>query len=77
MLSLTGVSHRFGDNLLFDNFSLNLNRGDRLGLIGPNGAGKSTLMQILAGSLPPDTGARSVAPGVRIGMLPQLSLIHI
>ncbi len=74
MLSLTGVSHRFGDNLLFDNFSLNLNRGDRLGLIGPNGAGKSTLMQILAGSLPPDTGARSVAPGVRIGMLPQGTL---
>ncbi len=74
MLTLTGVSHRFGDHLLFDNLTLSLNRGDRLGLIGPNGAGKSTLMQVMAGSLPPADGSRAVAPGARIGMLPQGTL---
>ncbi len=74
MLTLTGVSHRFGDHLLFDNLNLTLNRGDRLGLIGPNGAGKSTLMQIMAGSLLPTEGSRTIAPGVRVGMLPQGTL---
>jgi ATP-binding cassette subfamily F protein 3 len=74
MFTLTGVSHRFGDLLLFDNVTIALNRGDRLGLIGPNGAGKSTLMQIMAGALPPLTGSRTVAPGTRIGLLPQGTL---
>jgi ATP-binding cassette subfamily F protein 3 len=74
MYTLTGVSYRFGDHLLFENLTLTLNRGDRLGLIGPNGAGKSTLMQIMAGSLVPQTGSRAVAPGVRIGTLPQGTL---
>jgi macrolide transport system ATP-binding/permease protein len=43
----------------------------RLLVTGPNGSGKSTLLSVLAGTLVPDRGMRSVAPGVRLGVLVQ------
>lgn len=74
MLTLNAVSHRNADHLLFENLTLAINRGDRLGLIGPNGSGKSTLLEIIAGTLVQASGTRTVAPGTRIGMLPQGTL---
>ncbi len=56
---------------MFQEISLSLAEGDRLGLIGPNGSGKSTLLQILAGLRPPDSGARSARKLARIGYVPQ------
>lgn len=45
------------DNLpIVKNFSIRINRGDRIGVAGPNGAGKTTLLQLLTGELPPDEG---------------------
>ncbi len=71
MLTLNNVSRRFSDQILFDNVSLSINRGDHIGLVGPNGSGKSSLLSIIAGSVPPDTGTRQLAPSVHIGYLPQ------
>ncbi|HEV2127605.1 MAG TPA: ABC-F family ATP-binding cassette domain-containing protein [Thermomicrobiales bacterium] len=71
MFSLSSVSYRAGDTLLFDQLTLTINRGDRLGIIGPNGAGKSTLLRIMAGVCAPTSGTRTLAPGARIGYLPQ------
>lgn len=71
MLTLNSISRRFSDQLLFDNVSLNINRGDRIGLVGPNGSGKSTLLEIIAGISQPDTGTRQLSPGVHVGYLPQ------
>lgn len=74
MLQLNAISHRFADHLLFENLTLSINRGDRLGLIGPNGSGKSTLLGIIAGTISPTSGSRTVSAHTRVGMLPQGAL---
>lgn len=51
-----GISKAFEGRSLFEDFSVRINRGDRVGIIGPNGAGKSTLLKVLIGELEPDTG---------------------
>ena len=56
MLSLTGISRRYGATQALDNVSLALDEGEVLGLVGPNGAGKSTLIKIIAGADRPDAG---------------------
>lgn len=71
LLSVQGISKRFGPRPLFSNLSLDLRAGERLGLIGPNGSGKSTLLKLLAGREEPDSGTRSVRRGVRVGYVSQ------
>ena len=56
VLKLRDVSKAYGDKILFENITLELTRGDRLGIVGPNGSGKSTLLNILAGKQPADAG---------------------
>jgi ATP-binding cassette subfamily F protein uup len=46
----------FGDRVIVRDFSLRIQRGDRIGLVGPNGAGKTTLLKLLTGELAPDNG---------------------
>ena len=58
--------------VLFDNVSLTLNTGDRLGVVGLNGCGKSTLLRILAGELEPEAGVVRRGRSARIGVLPQI-----
>lgn len=53
---LINISKRYGNEKLIDNFSLIIQRGDRVGLLGPNGSGKTTLLKILLEDLPPDAG---------------------
>ena len=57
VLSVRGVSKRFGGTQALDDVSLDLERGKVLALLGENGAGKSTLIKILAGVYAPDEGA--------------------
>jgi len=56
---------------LFDNISLTLSDGDRIGVVGLNGCGKSTLLRILSGDYSPDSGVVRYGRGARIGMLAQ------
>src|SRR5437867_8524382 len=49
MLTVSQLSKSFAGRPLFDDVSLQVNRGDRIGLVGPNGAGKSTLFALLLG----------------------------
>jgi ATP-binding cassette, subfamily F, member 3 len=73
MLTVTRMTKSFGGRVLFENASLQVNRGDCIALIGPNGAGKSTLLRILLGEEDTDEGEISLQRGVTIGYLPQES----
>jgi ATP-binding cassette subfamily F protein uup len=55
------VSKSFGDRHIIRDFSLRIQRGDRIGLVGPNGAGKTTLLKLLTGELQPDSGTVTLA----------------
>jgi ATP-binding cassette subfamily F protein uup len=57
--------------MLLDGISAKIEVGQRVGLLGRNGAGKSTLLKILMGDVIPDAGTIALAPGARIGQLPQ------
>jgi ATP-binding cassette subfamily F protein 3 len=73
MLTLSRLSKGFGPKILFEEVSLRVLRGERLGLIGPNGAGKTTLFSIILGETGSDAGLVELERGARIGYLPQES----
>ncbi|WP_166040629.1 ATP-binding cassette domain-containing protein [Sphingosinicella sp. YJ22] len=50
------VAKRFGDRTIIKDFTLRIQRGDRIGLVGANGAGKTTLLKLLTGEIEPDEG---------------------
>jgi ABC transport system ATP-binding/permease protein len=56
VIDAENVSKSFGDRSIILDFSLRVQRGDRIGIVGPNGAGKTTLLKLLTGELQPDTG---------------------
>jgi ATP-binding cassette, subfamily F, member 3 len=74
MLTISQVTKSFGARTLFSDCSLQVNRGNRIGLIGPNGAGKSTLFSLILGHDSPDEGAIVLQKGARAGYLPQESV---
>src|SRR5262245_25265244 len=73
MLTLSAVSKSYAGRTLFRDVSLQLNRGDRIGLVGANGAGKTTLFSLILGEASPDMGNISMERGITFGFLPQES----
>lgn len=71
MLTVSQLSKSFASRALFDDVSLQVNRGDRIGLVGPNGAGKSTLFALLLGDVSPDKGTIAIEKNATMGFLPQ------
>src|SRR6266850_4635620 len=71
MLTISGMTKAFGARVLFEDASLQVNRGDRIGLVGPNGAGKSTLLSLVLFNDTPDAGDVLIERGSAIGHLPQ------
>ena len=57
VIEAIGVGKSYDGRPIVDNFSIRIQRGDRIGIVGRNGAGKTTLISILTGDVPPDTGA--------------------
>src|SRR6516225_4196967 len=60
------ISKSFCERRIVENFSIRVQRGDRIGIVGPNGAGKTTLVNLLTGAIAPDSG--SVRLGVNLEM---------
>ena len=73
-LEIEGLSHSFGDTVLFRNAEMVLNRGEHIGIVGQNGVGKSTLIKFCTGQLIPDQGTVLWQPGVSIGYLDQYAV---
>ncbi|WP_320952333.1 ribosomal protection-like ABC-F family protein [Hungatella effluvii] len=75
LLEITGLSHSFGDNLLYKDSELSLNKGEHIGVVGQNGTGKSTLIKICTEQVIPDTGRIIWQPNITIGYLDQYAQI--
>lgn len=71
LVTIEHVSKSYTERLLFDDVSLGINEGDRIGIIGINGTGKSTFLKLLAGVEEPDAGTIVKGKEVRISYLPQ------
>ena len=70
--SLNNVTKSFGGNIIFENISLEIKNGERIGLVGRNGSGKTTIFQLLTGMESLDAGAIHMKKGTRIGHVAQI-----
>jgi ATP-binding cassette subfamily F protein uup len=71
LISCQSISKSFGAQALFEDITLGISSGERLGLIGPNGAGKSTLLKIFAGLETVDKGKLFIRKNLRLVFLAQ------
>lgn len=71
MIQFANVSKRYGNKLLYQNASFQLNPGEKAGLVGPNGAGKTTVFRILSGEEGVETGAVAKPDRIVIGYFSQ------
>lgn len=71
LLTIEKMSKTFTDRLLFNNVSLGINEGDKIGIIGVNGTGKSTLLKIIAGMEEADTGTVTKGSNIKVEYLAQ------
>jgi ATP-binding cassette subfamily F protein 3 len=71
VIALEGVRQAYGNNVIYDDLNLEIEKGHRTVLVGPNGAGKSTLLKILAGQLELEAGTRTPGHNCSIGYFAQ------
>ncbi|GAA3906824.1 ATP-binding cassette domain-containing protein [Halomonas cibimaris] len=72
VMELAHVTHGYGADPLIDDFSLEVQRGDRIGFLGRNGAGKTTLLKIMLGELAPDAGTVRLGTNLNVAYFDQL-----
>ena len=75
LLEIEGLTHSFGDNLLYKNAALALNKGEHIGIVGQNGTGKSTFIKICTEQVVPDAGRIIWQPKISVGYLDQYAEI--
>jgi ABC-type transport system involved in cytochrome c biogenesis ATPase subunit len=85
-LSLVDVTVRYGDRVALDRVSLEVRRGEIVGLLGPNGSGKSSALAVAAGVLDPAAGSVAIegrtraadpaAYALRVGLVPQEPAVY-
>lgn len=74
MAHLLGAEHlrlEYPTKTVFDDVTLGIHEGDRIGIVGRNGDGKSSLLGMLAGTIDPDNGRVTLRGGTRVGVLDQ------
>jgi len=72
VIEATDVSFGYVDKTIINNFSIRIERGDKIGLLGNNGAGKSTLLKLLLGQLQPTSGSVELGTNLQIAYFDQL-----
>src|SRR6058998_3803573 len=76
MIQLQDLTKSFGDRVLIDHVTWQIDDRERVGLCGPNGAGKTTLLRMMAGLEEADSGAILKPATLTVGYLPQDGLPH-
>ena len=71
MIAAQNVGLQIEGNIILNDVSFSIVKGEYVGLIGPNGAGKSSLIKLILGFHKPTSGALSIAPEIQIGYVPQ------
>jgi len=72
VLEAEGLSFAYAGRKVVDNFSITIQRGDKVGIIGPNGSGKTTLLRLLLGELAPQAGSVQQGTNLEVSYLDQL-----
>jgi ATP-binding cassette subfamily F protein uup len=75
VIQLRGVGMELGGRQLFENLSLDIAPGERLGVVGRNGLGKSTLLKLMLGQLQPTTGKVEIGPRTEINYVDQSRML--
>jgi ATPase components of ABC transporters with duplicated ATPase domains len=75
ILTVSNLTHGFGDRAIFNDISFRLLKGEHIGLIGANGEGKSTFVNIITNKLQPDEGSIQWANNIRIGYMDQHTVL--
>ena len=75
LLEIDGLTHSFGENVLYKNAGFTLNKGEHIGIVGQNGTGKSTLIKICTEQIIPDSGRIVWQPNTTVGYLDQYAEI--
>jgi len=71
VIEAKGVGKSYGGRAIVRDFSIRIQRGDRIGIVGPNGSGKTTLINLLTGARPPDSGSVTLGSTLAIATLDQ------
>ncbi|UOA31801.1 ABC transporter ATP-binding protein uup [Sulfitobacter sp. DSM 110093] len=71
VIEATGVAKKFGEKQILRDFSITVQRGDRIALVGPNGVGKTTLLNMLIGKEEPDTGEIKLGTNLELALFDQ------
>ena len=71
VIEAAGIGKSYDGRPIVRDFSIRIQRGDRIGIVGPNGSGKTTLIDLLTGALPPDTGTLRLGSGLSVATLDQ------
>ncbi len=71
VIEAKAVSKQYGETPIVTDFSTRIERGDRVGIVGPNGSGKTTLVNLLTGTLAPDSGTVRLGANLQMATLDQ------
>lgn len=76
LLEVSGLTHSFGDKILYQNSNFEIFKGEHVGIVGQNGAGKTTLLRSIMGDITPDSGEIRWQKNKKIGYLDQYAEIN-
>jgi ABC transport system ATP-binding/permease protein len=71
VIEAKNIGMAYGERKIVENFSIRIQRGDRVGIVGPNGAGKTTLVNLLTGADSPDSGSVRLGANLEMATLDQ------
>ena len=71
ILTVNNITHSFGDTVILENITFEMQKGERIGLVGVNGSGKTTLFKVLTGEYTPDSGTAVFSKETALGYMEQ------